>query len=178
MKLVSLRILLGLGFALVGAQAQSVTLLPGDADYSGSVPGNPDASDISSITGVTVDLYYKNDHPSAEEGPFASSYDTTYTNSPSDPEDALIGYTGGSSISCPECFLLVKDGNQDPIWYIFDIGTWNGTDDIVLNGFWPAQGAISHVSIYGSAVPVPAAVWLFGSGLLGLIGIARRKKAA
>ena len=28
-----------------------------------------------------------------------------------------------------------------------------------------------------SAIPVPAAVWLFGSGLVGLIGIARRKKA-
>lgn len=28
-----------------------------------------------------------------------------------------------------------------------------------------------------SAVPVPAAVWLFGSGLLGLVGIARRKSA-
>ena len=28
-----------------------------------------------------------------------------------------------------------------------------------------------------SIVPVPAAVWLFGSGLLGLVGIARRKKA-
>lgn len=28
-----------------------------------------------------------------------------------------------------------------------------------------------------SAVPVPAAIWLFGSGLLGLIGISRRKKA-
>ena len=27
-------------------------------------------------------------------------------------------------------------------------------------------------------VPIPAAVWLFGSGLLGLIGISRRKKAA
>ena len=27
-------------------------------------------------------------------------------------------------------------------------------------------------------VPVPAAVWLFGSGLLGLVGIARRKKSA
>jgi hypothetical protein len=26
-------------------------------------------------------------------------------------------------------------------------------------------------------VPVPAAVWLFGSGLIGLIGVARRKKA-
>ena len=29
-----------------------------------------------------------------------------------------------------------------------------------------------------SAVPVPAAVWLFGSGLIGLVGVARRKKAA
>lgn len=28
-----------------------------------------------------------------------------------------------------------------------------------------------------SAVPVPAAVWLFGSGLVGLVGVARRKQA-
>jgi len=27
-----------------------------------------------------------------------------------------------------------------------------------------------------SAVPIPAAIWLFGSGLVGLIGLARRKK--
>jgi hypothetical protein len=38
--------------------------------------------------------------------------------------------------------------------------------------------------IYGSAlirvssVPIPATAWLFGSGLLGLVGVARRKKAA
>lgn len=38
---------------------------------------------------------------------------------------------------------------------------------------------IDNVSITTdvSAVPVPAAVWLFGSGLLGLVGVARRKKA-
>jgi len=29
-----------------------------------------------------------------------------------------------------------------------------------------------------SVVPIPAAAWLFGSGLLGMIGIAIRKKAA
>lgn len=31
---------------------------------------------------------------------------------------------------------------------------------------------------YTNPIPVPAAVWLFGSGLLGLVGIARRKKSA
>ena len=44
------------------------------------------------------------------------------------------------------------------------------------------QVSFSNVSGSGctfdtSAVPVPAAVWLFGSGLIGLIGIARRKTA-
>jgi hypothetical protein len=29
-----------------------------------------------------------------------------------------------------------------------------------------------------SAIPIPAAAWLFGSGLIGLVGISRRKKAA
>ena len=33
--------------------------------------------------------------------------------------------------------------------------------------------AIDNVTV--SAVPVPAAVWLFGSGLLGLVGVARRR---
>ena len=35
---------------------------------------------------------------------------------------------------------------------------------------------VDHLQ-YGSAVPVPAAAWLLGSGLLGLVGVARRKAA-
>ena len=27
-------------------------------------------------------------------------------------------------------------------------------------------------------VPIPSAVWLFGSGLLGLVGVARRRKSS
>ena len=40
-----------------------------------------------------------------------------------------------------------------------------------------ANGNVVSTDIINTAVPVPAAVWLFGSGLLGLVGIARRKKA-
>jgi hypothetical protein len=37
---------------------------------------------------------------------------------------------------------------------------------------------LDNVKVDVSAVPVPASVWLFGSGLLGLIGSARRKTRA
>lgn len=40
-----------------------------------------------------------------------------------------------------------------------------------------AGGTMYAASLDVSYVPVPAAVWLFGSGLLGLVGIARRRQA-
>jgi hypothetical protein len=39
------------------------------------------------------------------------------------------------------------------------------------------DAALLNYDFYTTPVPVPAAAWLFGSGLLGLIGFARRKKA-
>jgi len=53
----------------------------------------------------------------------------------------------------------------------------------VLDYFANADFGASGISNYSlhlegtiSAVPVPAAVWLFGSGLVGLVGIARRRR--
>ncbi|HSH28862.1 MAG TPA: VPLPA-CTERM sorting domain-containing protein [Thiohalobacter sp.] len=45
------------------------------------------------------------------------------------------------------------------------------------SGFGGVAYAV-HLEGSVSAVPVPAAVWLFGSGLVGLVGVARRRKAA
>ena len=36
---------------------------------------------------------------------------------------------------------------------------------------------VTYVAATINPVPVPAAVWLFGSGLIGLVGVARRKAA-
>ena len=61
-----------------------------------------------------------------------------------------------------------------------------GTDDGIGgspmdNGAFPSYNAnfdMTSVTITAvtPAIPVPAAVWLFGSGLLGLVGVARRRK--
>ena len=61
---------------------------------------------------------------------------------------------------------LAFDGSYD--WQFYDMTTSRQT---MLTGAWDLN------SFTTSSVPVPAAVWLFGSGLIGLIGVARRKKA-
>lgn len=60
--------------------------------------------------------------------------------------------------------------------------TNNGTGDIevidiIISNFAgnTLPSNIATATITPSAVPVPAAVWLFGSGLIGLLGISRRK---
>ena len=54
-----------------------------------------------------------------------------------------------------------------------------GVDTIALGG----NGVGSGINVVGyelniSAVPVPGAVWLFGSALMGFLGLQKRKMAA
>ena len=138
---------------------------------------NPKVTDLptitgdSSLTGFTE--YYKDNQGGVEEGSLLNSYTTTYNG---DLSGGTISYDGGDSLSCPSCFLLVKDGSTTPTWYLFDIGYWNGTDDIVMSNFWTGTGAISHVSLWGleTNVPEPGMVGLLAIGLLGMV-VARRK---
>lgn len=170
------------------AQAAPIVLTPGTPGVIGANLGSancePDCIEpIFGLPAATVwTLLYKQDVGGPESGSFASSYQTTFNNAPLDPADALIRYISGAAISCPSCYLAIKDGNQNPSYYFYNLAAWNGVDDIVMRDFWPNQGAISHVSIWGfdnqniPRVPEPASMVLIGSGLLGLV--ARRRRQA
>lgn len=46
--------------------------------------------------------------------------------------------------------------------------------DLDINTFYTEEG-YGVFMVYDTVVPIPAAIWLFGSGLIALLGIARRK---
>ena len=100
-------------------------------------------------------------------------------------EIAIFGAAAASI--CESCTQMLPFGLEmgDPVTLSFSSTNFttstNGVAEAVtstgveyLTGFT----ASSDGTVTGALVPVPAAVWLFGSGLLGLVGIARRKKTA
>jgi hypothetical protein len=138
--------------------------------------------------------------PAGEEGTLQTSYMTAFDFALNDMDDGYTGATikhqGGPSVDCSvDCFLVIKDGNHNPAAYLFNLAlgwdplganggqpvakgipSWDGLMDLTLANFWhDTGGSISYIAIYGkvSAIPVPAAFWLFATALLGFIGISR-----
>ena len=66
---------------------------------------------------------------------------------------------------------------KNQIWMLSSAdGNGDGLMGIPMAAGGPFGGFNANFNANLTPVPVPAAVWLFGSGLLGLVGIARRKK--
>lgn len=174
--------------ALTGGSAEALTIEIDATDlggwalgtnyWTGTNTNNMSPSEIGTAIGYTGNLYglYKAEVPSGEEWSFSGSYTTVFTNSATDPEDADITYDGNGAIIDTAQFLYVKDGQHSPAWYVFAISGWDGLK-IDLDNFWSGGGAISNIAIVGGTpVPEPATMLLFGTGLAGLAGVARRKK--
>ncbi len=107
---------------------------------------------------------------------------------------SVLGNTGyfdasGTPTGCNPCFPsagpfsnLQSNGYWSATEYapttisawVFGMHVGIQADDAKVHSYYPWAVQSGDVS----AVPVPAAVWLFGSGLIGLIGVARRKEQA
>ena len=91
--------------------------------------------------------------------------------------DTVIGFLPGdiccSGAGDPNSFKNIGGNMVMSLWGA-DWGYSGDFNDALAN---PYQGSKlgMDLRIQLTAVPVPAAVWLFGSGLIGLIGLARRK---
>jgi hypothetical protein len=91
-----------------------------------------------------------------------------------------ISVTGLNLTAGQSYFLVVvaSQSNSDLVWYMSSDTT--GTT-VRSNGTWETYSNSAYepaFKIVGETtpVPIPAAVWLLGSGLIGLIGIRRFRK--
>jgi hypothetical protein len=170
-----------------GAQAHALSITPASTPQLWGLETSQSAINaiIASTISPAVELYKQN-YMGSEDGPLAGSYTTTFNG---DPNGATISYDGGDYVGQP-AYLLVKDGSGPPGWYLFDLTgvttpippktpAWDGQETLELSGFWLGNGAISHVTLYGTqSVPEPTTMLLFGSGILfvGAFGRKRFKK--
>jgi hypothetical protein len=107
---------------------------------------------------------------------------------------ALFGLQTATNFTCTACTTAGAEARYG-FWTAIDwasLGstsmqlfgfTGNGTAGalqsyIMGSATLDANGNLSILPNQTGAVPLPAAVWLFGSGLLGLFGVARRRAAA
>ena len=112
--------------------------------------------------------------------PFSGQYWTAH--------DIQFQLTGPSSASST---MLLDWGSTTNIFVTIDFDTFfksnGGIDFFAIDGDGDGilGNAIENEILYGFSpafniigqVPIPASAWLFGSGIIGLAGLARRKKA-
>jgi hypothetical protein len=116
-----------------------------------------------------------NGHQTATNSGLTTSTDATQAWNMNNPAAAFGGNSGGGTLPFAITGLLGNslsyfqatangDTAADASTFAQILGTWNLASDGKLT--WNAQSAV---------VPVPAAVWLLGSGLMGLVGVGRRR---
>ena len=149
------------------------------------------ATTVGTMTWADADLYVSNMNVNGVTGWRLPNFDpgcTGYCSTPTEELGVLFYDVLGGVANTPlsvthnanyALFSVLQDGrywtNDSPNV------TFSGGFDF-LNGSkftWYADSLYNVLAVHSgdvSAVPVPAAVWLFGSGLLGLLGVARRKR--
>jgi len=133
--------------------------------YTGCSAGDPSCG-VGSQYNLTVPTGYLGAH-------MLWDWSITHNTGAADPFCAGAAGTAG-------CNTTLTANDRYTVWSMvsvdtpFDTDTYHGTK--MIDG--PTVGLSWNFNVMTSAVPVPAAAWLFGSGLLGLVGVTARRKAS
>ena len=105
------------------------------------------------------------------------TYSTT-GGAPGDSGGAMwLDYGAGEVVAGINSFIFDEnDLLNPPVTPDWTDGYWTVGTSTAYYKDW-ISSYVPGATFGGTAVPVPSAVWLFGSGLIGLIFITRRKKA-
>lgn len=97
-----------------------------------------------------------------------------FEENPAETVTILVNYAAGGSTS----FAAIAAGGNSGGFLEWTAGsTLMGVDSIEFSAGSVASNDFALAAADVSAVPLPAAAWLFGSALLGLVTVARRKRA-
>jgi len=107
---------------------------------------------------------------------------------------AALGFNSGTLLTGSLTDIGFNNAGGDPLEFLFLVtggdaaGLYGSLGGIILTGAgfggsWATSfssapfASVSDVGTVG-VVPVPAAIWLFGTALIGLVGLSKRRKAA
>ena len=183
----------------------SVTIADGEGDDAGDIIFTVDADDsllcpggcvgdnfgtqvfgFNSVPALTVDNFELPDDWSAAFGGGSLSefgkLDIKMKGKGSSRQDPLIFHIVGIGDDTIESYALgFNNEGDETAWFAAHVAGFNqlercGENMTSCDSAWfgGGEGAFPPSSV----VPVPAAVWLFGSGLLGMVSVARRGRKA
>ena len=154
-------------------RSTDLTTMGGSIDASGNIGFDPTGRQglAANFAGTLGEQPWNIDNPTVSNGVGTGLYDQWTT-----------GTSSNDGVGFGQGFTMTGSALQDA-----GVGSWTGTL-VSAGNIGQAWGASFDGTQYSellnititsaSPVPVPAAVWLFGSGLLGLVGVARRRKQA
>ncbi|MDD2800508.1 MAG: VPLPA-CTERM sorting domain-containing protein [Methylococcales bacterium] len=178
LKLLSLTIAAGLAMSAPVANAAIYNFTQTGYEEGATIFGSFEANDLTSNGKIEGSIYSNFSEISAFTVSFSgNSLVSAFTHSLSNlefliynPARSVLGDQGQEVIATnwfgtTGFFYITGVGTGEQGGYVenLDTGLWSHSENLV--------------NVTPAAVPVPGAVWLFGSALAGFIGAARRKKA-
>lgn len=154
-----------------------------------SVPGEIDAPwQYANVTSVSAQDHFTSPFSPLAAGMDMSGWTITFSNSSTEYNMGTGAWTPSTPSGCIPtdlgCGMTFADGIGNLTWsgvyedtFTLD---YTATAPSELTGLLEISRYYLHIEgvVYQSTLPVPSAVWLFSSGLLSLLGLARRKRTA